>query len=178
MPEQRNQWPLRHALEDLVERFSFGELQRLSLTGDELDRSIDSGLGPEQRRYRSGRGAMSNCGVIPLIQDAQERRKVQNQYRDLLSAGAQHSTRTGGSSASGRLGDLSRTVENDRQMVRSHRFERAWCIRRQQNFECPVRGLHQHASTNAFQLLAQPSSYQMMKWTHKIHEIAIASVSE
>jgi hypothetical protein len=103
-------------LEDLEERFSFGELQRLSIMGDEIDRSI---LALEQSK-----------DVVAQVEEQYQTVVASHAFKNLLD---QEKCKT--STAvffrrvrsilrdldvhRRRLLDLSRTVENDKQMVSS-----------------------------------------------------------
>jgi len=164
-------------LEDLETRFSFGELQRLSLTGDEIDRSI---LALEQSKdvvaqvegqYRT---VISSYAFQNLLDQKKCRtstavffRRTQSILRDLDV----HRRR---------LLDLSRTVTNDKQMVSSWLVERDVCVSNATVW-AQFESLSQHTSiqtSKAFQLVAQTSSNEMMKWTHKMHEIAIKTKQE
>ncbi|KAK0652661.1 hypothetical protein B0T16DRAFT_427050 [Cercophora newfieldiana] len=144
-------------LEDLEERFSFGELQRLSLTGDEIDRSI---LALEQSKdvvvqVEEQYQTVVSSHAFKTLMD-QEKCKTSTaiffrRVRSILRELEAHRRR---------LLDLSRTVANDKQMFES---------------------LSQHTSiqtSKAFQLVAQTSSDEMMKWTHKMHEIAVKTKQE
>lgn len=144
-------------LEDLEERFSFGELQRLSLTGDEIDRSI---LALEQSRdvvaqvEEQYQTVVSSHAFKTLMDEEKCRTSTAiffRRVRSILREFEAHRRR---------LLDLSRTVANDKQMFES---------------------LSQHTSiqtSKAFQLVAKTSSDEMMKWTHKMHEIAIKTKQE
>ncbi|KAL2189195.1 hypothetical protein L209DRAFT_682575 [Thermothelomyces heterothallicus CBS 203.75] len=144
-------------LAELENRFSFNELQRLSLTADEINRSI---LALEQSR-----------DVIVQVQD---------QYRAVTSSRAFKKLLDGNKCKTEaavffrrvsrilhdmevhrrRLLDLARTAENDKYMFES---------------------LNQHTSiqtSKAFQLVAHTSSEQMMQWTLKMHEIAVKTKKE
>ncbi|KAK0714741.1 hypothetical protein B0H67DRAFT_490888 [Lasiosphaeris hirsuta] len=144
-------------LADLEERFSFNELQRLSLTGDEIDRSIlaleqsKDVVAQVEEQYRT---VVSSHAFETLI--GQEKCKTDvavffRRVRSILRDLDVHRRR---------LLDLSRTVANDKNMFES---------------------LSQHTSiqtSKAFQLVAQTSSDEMMKWTHKMHEIAVKTKQE
>ncbi|KAK3904039.1 hypothetical protein C8A05DRAFT_42815 [Staphylotrichum tortipilum] len=144
-------------LDDLENRFSFDQLQRLGLMGDELGQSI---LALEQSR-----------AVVS---------QVQEQYETVIASHA-FNTFVNQEKCNGdvaaffrrlrsvlqdmdvhhrRLQALARTVEVDKQLFQS---------------------LIQHTSmqtSKAFQLVAQTSSHEMMQWTHRMHEIAIKTKQE
>jgi len=144
-------------LTDLEERFSFVEIQRLSLHGDEIDRCI---LALEQSRdvvvqlEEQYRTVISSHAFKTLIREEKCKtdigiffRRIQGVLREMDGYRR-------------RLLDLSHTITSDKQM-----FE----------------ALSQHTSiqtSKAFQLVAQTSSNEMMKWTHKMHEIAIKTKQE
>ncbi|KAH6631272.1 hypothetical protein F5144DRAFT_570529 [Chaetomium tenue] len=148
---------LMEKLTELEERFSFNELQRLGLIGDEIDRSLmaleqnDDVVSQVQEQYQT---VIASHAFTTLLKGDQCKaelavffRRVRTVLRDL----AAHRRR---------LLDLSRTVENDKNM-----FE----------------ALSQHTSiqtSKAFQVVAQTSSDEMMKWTHKMHEIAVKTKQE
>ncbi|KAK3290430.1 uncharacterized protein B0H64DRAFT_427698 [Chaetomium fimeti] len=148
---------LMDKLTELEERFSFNELQRLSLIGDEIDRSLlaleqnQDVVSQVQEQYQT---VISSHAFTTLLNEGQCKaelavffRRVRTVLRDL----AVHRRR---------LLDLSRTVDNDKNM-----FE----------------ALSQHTSiqtSKAFQVVAQTSSDEMMKWTHKMHEIAVKTKQE
>jgi hypothetical protein len=106
--------PLIDQLAELENRFSFKELQRLSLTGDEIDRSI---LALEQSRdvicqvQGQYQAVISSHAFATLLDEEDFKteaavffRRVQSILHDM---GVHHR----------RLLDLSRTVENDKHMV-------------------------------------------------------------
>ncbi|KAK5658134.1 hypothetical protein OQA88_2106 [Cercophora sp. LCS_1] len=148
---------LINQLEVLEDRFSFNELQRLSLTGDEIDRTI---LALEQSK-----------DVVSQVEEQYRTVVASHAYKTLLN---QEKCKTDVAVFFRRVNsilrdldvhrrrllDLSRTVANDKHMFES---------------------LSQHTSiqtSKAFQLVAQTSSDEMMKWTHKMHEIAVKTKQE
>lgn len=148
---------LINRLADLEERFSFNELQRLSLTGDEIDRSIlaleqsKDVVAQVEEQYQT---VVSSHAFTTLMDQGKCKTDIAvffRRTRSLLRDMEVHRRR---------LLDLSRTVANDKQMFES---------------------LSQHTSiqtSKAFQLVAQTSSNEMMKWTEKMHEIAIKTKQE
>ncbi|GAB1319452.1 hypothetical protein MFIFM68171_09662 [Madurella fahalii] len=149
--------PLISKLAEIEDRFSFGELQRLSLNGDEIDRSLmaleqsKEVIAQVEEQYKTV--ASSHAFTTLLKQEkyggdlANFYRRVRNISRDLDVYRR-------------RLLNLSRTVEKDKQIFES---------------------LNQHTSiqtSKAFQMLAQTSTDQMMEWTEKMHTIAIKTKQE
>ncbi|KAL2155744.1 hypothetical protein VTH82DRAFT_486 [Thermothelomyces myriococcoides] len=144
-------------LAELDSQFSFTELQRVSLTSDEINRSI---LALEQSRdvviqvKEQYRTVMSSYAFNKLLDKNKCKteaavffRRVNRILRDMEV----HRRR---------LRDLSRTVENDKYMLES---------------------INQYTSvqtSKAFQLVAHTSSDQMMQWTLKMHDIAIKTKKE
>ncbi|KAK4148486.1 hypothetical protein C8A00DRAFT_38936 [Chaetomidium leptoderma] len=139
------------------DRFSFNELQGLSLTGDETDRSI---LALEQSRdvvtqvQEQYETVVSSHAFTTLLDGERCKAEVATFFRRVRSIlhdmGVHHR----------RLQDLSRIVGNDKHMFES---------------------LSQHTSiqtSKAFQLVAQTSSNEMMQWTLKMHEIAVKTKQE
>lgn len=102
-------------LTELENRFSFNELQRLSLTGDEIDRSI---LALEQSRdvvsqlQEQYQTVVASHAFTTLLEGAKCNAEVAGFFRrvrSILHDMGVHRRR---------LQDLSRTVENDKHMVR------------------------------------------------------------
>jgi len=106
-------------LAELENRFSFNELQRLSLTGDEIDRSI---LALEQSKdvvlqlQEQYQAVVASHAFTTLLDGAQCGAEVAGFFRrvrSILHDMGVHRRR---------LQDLSRTVENDKHMVRETRY--------------------------------------------------------
>jgi hypothetical protein len=112
VPEESD--PLIDQLTELEDRFSFNELQRLSLTGDEIDRSI---LALEQSRdvvsqvQEQYQSVISSHAFTTLLDKEickAEAAVFFRRVRSILHDMGVHRRR---------LSDLSRTVENDKHMV-------------------------------------------------------------
>jgi hypothetical protein len=101
-------------LEDLETRFSFGELQRLSLTGDEIDRSIlaleqsKDVVAQVEEQYRT---VISSYAFKNLLDQEKCKTSTAVFFRRISSILRDMDVHRR------RLLDLSRTVVNDKQMV-------------------------------------------------------------
>lgn len=111
--EERDQ--LIDQLADLENRFSFNELQRLSLTGDEIDQSIlaleqtKDVVSQVQEQYQT---VIASHAFTTLLDGAKCKAEVDRFFRRVRSILHDMDVHRR------RLKDLSRTVENDKHMVR------------------------------------------------------------
>lgn len=163
-------------LSALEDQFSFKNLQRLSLNGDEIDRSL---LAFEQ-----------NLGVINQIED--EYKDLPESYafktflnkekyeRDLTTFLRRiRGIRQEMDLQRRRLFELSRTVEKDKQMVSNCNTPLCGPTLMSSLFQ--FESLNQYTTiqtSKAFQKLAQTSTNEMMEWTTEMHEIALKTKQE
>ncbi len=175
--EERDQ--LIDQLAELENRFSFNELQRLSLTGDEIDGTI---LALEQSRdvvsqvQEQYQAVIASHAFTSLLDGEKCKAEVAvffRRVRSILHSMGVHRRR---------LQALSRIVENDKHLV----SELLICAIHLCLIEVLIpslqfESLSQHTSiqtSKAFQLVAQTSSNEMTQWTLKMHEIAIKTKQE
>ncbi|KAK3316574.1 hypothetical protein B0H66DRAFT_298763 [Apodospora peruviana] len=144
-------------LQELEERFSFGELQRLSLTGDEIDRSI---VAIEQ-----------NKDVVEQIKEQYETVTTSHAFTSLMKQ----------DEVSGDVRLFFRRVRSIERDLDVHRHRLLALSRSIDNDKQIFESLNQHTSiqsSKAFSLLAQTSTQEMMKWTAKMHNIAVKTKQE
>ncbi|KAK0625103.1 hypothetical protein B0T17DRAFT_491912 [Bombardia bombarda] len=144
-------------LEELESRFDFGELQALNIIGDEIDKSI---VALEQ-----------NKEVVVQVREQYETATTSHAFTTLMDQ----------AQCKGEIATFFRRVRTIERELEGHRQRLLAMVRGIDHDQQLFEALNQHTSiqsSKAFSLLAQTSTTEMMKWTEKMHHIAIKTKQE